>query len=91
MEGDGERMLRLQKSLLRKGHAQAKGVDLNTVGNRDPRPMYTGSHVPVFEYCFWKLNVIFECRNCKEEKGVHSTISEAIFKVQLRNNEHLNP
>lgn len=49
LDFDGEKMLRLQKRLLRKGHAQAKGVDLNTVGNGDPRPMYTGSHVPVFE------------------------------------------
>lgn len=56
----GERMLRKQKSLLRKGHAQAKMVELNTVNNGEPRSTYAGSHIPVFGYRFWKLNVTVE-------------------------------
>lgn len=68
-ELDGGRRLRWQKSLLRKGHAQAKRVVLNTVDNGEPRPTYAGSHVPIFGHRFWKLSVIIEDRMEQGSEG----------------------
>lgn len=44
-EFDGGEDVEIAESLLRKGHAQAKRVELNTADNGEPCPMYAGSHV----------------------------------------------